>query len=190
MMTIKSDLKKNSTGPKTIWPIIQYFDGWGKWPRFPTNQELRAMSYAAIVHGANGITWYTYGGFKDNHGVTSTPSRWENICRLATELNLLQPALVSKETFNVSRRIISGPAKDAIGYHSISLLAKRDGSKRYLICVNSTLDEIIAEFRLEASADEAKVLFENRTVPVRKRVFTDRFAPYDVHVYELKGLFE
>ncbi len=190
MMTIKNDLRKNATGPKTIWPIIQYFDGWGGWPRFPTNQELRAMSYAAIVHGANGITWYTYGGFKDNHGVTSTPARWDNICRLATEINLLQPALVSKDTFNVTRRISSGPARDAIGYHSISFLAKKDGSKRYLICVNSSLEEITAEFRLDASADEAKVLFENRTLPVRKRVFTDRFAPYDVHVYELKGLFE
>ena len=190
MRTIQNNVAEKARGPKTIWPIIQYFDGWGGWPRFPTNEELRAMSYAALIHGANGITWYTYGGFKDNHGVTSTPDRWNNICRLATEINFLQKVLVSRDGFNLSRKIISGPTRDAHGHDSISLLAKKDGSKRYLLCVNSTLDEITVEFKLDESADEAKVLFENRTIPVRKRIFTDTFAPSAVHIYELKALFE
>ena len=190
MMTIRNNVAEKAKGPKTIWPIIQYFDGWGGWPRFPTNEELRAMSYAALVHGANGITWYTYGGFKNNHGVTSTHESWDNICRLATEINLLQKVLVSRDSFNFSRKITSGPTRDAHGHDSISLLAKKDGSKRYLLCVNSTLNDITVEFKLDEAADEAKVLFENRSVPVRKQAFTDTFAPYGVHVYELKALFE
>ena len=190
MRTIKANIAEKPSGAKTIWPIIQYFDGWGGWPRFPTNDELRAMSYAALIHGANGITWYTYGGFKNNHGVTSTPDRWKNICRLATEINSLQKVLVSRDNFNLSRKVTSGPTRDAHGHESISFLAKKDGSKRYLLCVNSTLDEITVEFKLEESADEAKALFENRTIPVRKRIFSDTFSPYAVHVYELKALFE
>ncbi|MBQ7651768.1 MAG: hypothetical protein IJS15_12465, partial [Victivallales bacterium] len=183
-------IAEKAKGPKTIWPIIQYFDGWGGWPRFPTNEELRAMSYAALIHGANGITWYTYGGFKDNHGVTSAPDRWNNICRLATEINFLQKALVSMDDFTLSTKITSGPTRDAHGHDSITFLAKKDGSKRYLFCVNSTLNEITVEFKIDESADEAKVLFEDRTIPVRKRAFTDTFTPYAVHIYELKALFE
>ncbi len=186
MLLTKADIKSKATSPKTVWPIIQYFDGWG-WPRFPTYQELRAMSYAAIVHGANGITWYTYGGFNNNHGVTSTPERWNNICRLAKEISSLQSVLVSQEVFDAKCALISGPAKDAMNYPSISLLAKKTSDRTILICVNSTLKTIEAEFKINETADIAKVLFEERTLPVKKQSFTDTFAPYDVHVYELKN---
>ena len=63
-----SDLKKKKASARSFWPIIQYFKGWTQWKRFPTRDELRAMSYAALIHGAHGIVWYTYGGFGQNSG--------------------------------------------------------------------------------------------------------------------------
>ena len=82
MKTIYDDLSRNGSPVKTIWAIIQHFDGWG-WKRFPTFDELRAMSYLSIIHGAHGITWYTYGGYNKNHGVTSTPEHWKEITTVA-----------------------------------------------------------------------------------------------------------
>ena len=96
MKVIQEDLAANGNPAKSIWPIIQYFDGWSAWERFPTYDELRCMSYLCIIHGGNGITWYTYGGFRNNHGVTSTPERWKNICTVATELKDLQDVFLTE----------------------------------------------------------------------------------------------
>ena len=186
MKVIQEDLAANGNPAKSIWPIIQYFDGWSAWERFPTFDELRCMSYLCIIHGGNGITWYTYGGFKNNHGVTSTPERWKNICTVATELRDLQDVFLtecSERPFTVA--ITAGPAKDAMNFDSISVLYKRVGDKQYLICANSAKADVTASFTVNG-ATACKVWFENRDVAVAGGAFKDAFAPYAVHVYELK----
>ena len=186
MKVIQEDLAANGNPNKSIWPIIQYFDGWGAWERFPTYEELRCMSYLCIIHGGNGITWYTYGGFNKNHGVTSTPERWKNICTVATELKALQDVFLTECNecpFTVA--VTAGPAKNAMNYDSISVLYKRVGDKQYLICANSAKAGVMASFKVNG-ATSCDVWFENRKVTVSGGVFEDSFTPYAVHVYELK----
>ena len=183
MKTIFDDLSRNGSPVKTIWAIIQHFDGWG-WKRFPSFDELRAMSYLSIIHGAHGITWYTYGGYNQNHGVTSTPEHWREITTVAGELSSIHDQLCSRHAKEQPAvTILDGPKTDGLDYPSVTCLLKdNDGPKILLVCNSSTGD-------VKASIDvkgfkTAKVLFEDRTLDCANGL-KDDFKPFAVHVYEL-----
>ncbi|MBR4675837.1 MAG: hypothetical protein IKP00_15365 [Victivallales bacterium] len=194
MKVIQADLAAAGNPVKTIWPIIQYFEGWSGWDRFPTFAQLRAMSYLAIIHGGHGITWYTYGGFDKNHGITHTPEIWNNMKTVATELNALSEVFLTHSNGKTIAAQIQGKVKlDALGFDAISVLYKQLGNKSFLICANSSEATITAKFDTKEagiSPDVAKVWFEDRTIKLQKGVFEDTFEPNGVHVYELKGLFD
>ena len=185
MKAIAEDLKRAGAPKKTIWPIIQDFEGWG-WPRFPTRAELWAMSYLAIIHGAHGITWYTYGGQGKNHGVTHTPETWRDICALASELSQLQAVLVERTPVQYTPpRILSGPEKDALGYPTISVLTKEFSGQTYLFAANSSAADVTARFPIPA-AKRIELPFEHRQIQAENDGFADSFGPYAVHVYVWK----
>ena len=194
MKVIQADIAAAGRPVKTIWPIIQYFDGWGSWDRFPTFAQLRAMSYLAIIHGGHGITWYTYGGFNNNHGITHTPEIWNNMKTVATELNALSEVFLTPSNGKSIVPQIKGRVKtDALGFDAISVLYKELGKRSFLICANSSEATLTVRFNTSEagiSPDVAKVWFEERTIKLDRGLFEDTFGPNAVHVYELKGLFD
>ncbi len=182
MKTIQADLESAGTRQRTIWAIVQYFQGWG-WPRYPTKEELWAMSYLSIIHGANGITWYTYGGSGDNHGVTAYPQQWQNISELAGELSQLEEVLVERTGPQPpAPDILTGPGNDALGYPSISVLLKEHAGKTYLLAANSARAEVAARFPV-AAGKAVSLPFEDRQLLADETGFEDVFGPYGVHVY-------
>ncbi len=193
MKRFKQDVAETKDDkPHAIWPIIQYFKGWTSWKRFPNRDELYAMTFASIAHGAHGITWYTYGGVvdpakkKDNHGITSTPETWCNMTNLVRRLRELSPMLLTRTPPQPApARILSGPAVDVLGNESISMLLKRYRGETYLIAVNGTLKDVTAEFDIGGYSDRAQVMWENREISVQNGKITDRFAPFAVHVYKV-----
>lgn len=151
MKRVADDVRTFGNGhPYGCWPIIQYFKGWGGWGHFPTRDQLLAMTWAAVIHGAHGITWYTYGGFyskkrkKYNEGVTSTPERWQTISELATKLHELTPVLVERTPREQPKvEIVSGPEKDPLGENpSVTVLLKRHAGKDYLFMVNASTESV------------------------------------------------
>jgi len=167
---------------KTIWPIIQYFEGWG-WDRYPTRAELWAMSYLALIHGGNGITWYTYGGQGKNHGVTETPETWATICALATEIAQLQEVLLAPPPPQPPAALVTaGPSADALGQPCISQLLKAHGGKHYLLAANSAAAPVSCRLRVGA-VGRVQTPFEGRDIVADADGFSDSFGPYAVHVY-------
>lgn len=153
MQRVASDVRLFGDGrPRGCWPIIQYFKGWGGWDHFPTREQLYAMTWAAVIHGAHGITWYTYGGFKskktgkNNEGITSTPERWQAISELACKLRDLSPVLLERTPRDQPTvEIVSGPAKDPLGKNpSVTALLKRHAGKAYLFAVNASPEPVTA----------------------------------------------
>ena len=171
------------------WPIIQYFKGWG-WKRFPTNEEFYGMNFAAIVEGAQGITWYTYGGFvnpekkKFNYGVTSSEEVWRNTTNATRRIASLVPVLVERTPAQPPvPTVVFGPKRDGLDGPSVTALYKVKNGVRYLFAVNSADAEVKASFAPDAHGD-VEVLWENRRVtPDAKGGFTDTFKPLAVHVY-------
>ena len=178
------DVRLHGDGrPRTCWAILQYFKGWGGWKHFPTRDQLFATTFAAVIHGAHGITWYTYGGFDKNEGVTSTPERWRNICDLATRLSELSPVLAERKPPQpAAPAVLAGPKADPLGAPSVSCLLKRHGGKSYLLAVNAAAEPVSAKLAVPG-AETVEVLYENRACDVKGGFITDDFAPFAVHIY-------
>ena len=192
MKRFKQDVAEaKDVRPKAIWPIIQYFDGWNAWKRFPTRDELFAMSFVTLVHGAQGITWYTYGGFPEpkknriNRGVTATPEIWANFTNLTSRIAELVPALTMPAPMQPKpAKVLTGPACDALLNASISVSLRRAGCDAYLLAVNSACEPVTAELDLfDRVAGDVEVLWENRRAKVSGGTVREDFAPFAVHVY-------
>ena len=95
------------------------------------------------------------------------------------EVRELAPALNAADvTGAVTVRVAGGGRVDAT--------VRRAGGRTYLFAVNMKRQGADATFDTRGlPAGQARVLFEDRTLPVRDGAFTDAFAPYGVHRYEL-----
>ncbi len=127
-MTWLSDSIDESSGSmsdkgKQVWAVIQAF-GWSyfrdspilKNAKNPTLEEERCLTYLAIVHGAKGILYYTYRGGK--YEIKDFPEHWNDVKKIASELNILSPVLTVPDannnlvlnlTANVSAHVSRGP---------------------------------------------------------------------------------
>lgn len=166
-----------------IWAILGDFQGWG-WERFPTEDETRVMTYLAIIHGANGVTYYTYGGFGKNHGVTYDPKVWAALKRFSHQLADLHDVLVQRNPAQKQKiEILRGPQADGAGYPAINSLLKEFQGQRYLLTANSSRSPVRAKISADAGAGPVQVMFEKRQLTAKSNDWEDDFAPYAVHVY-------
>lgn len=197
MKRIASDIKESGVvKPRGIWPIIQYFQGWG-WKHFPTREELFAMTFAAVCHGAHGMTWYAYCGTvkpekkQYNYGVTSTPERWKNICDLAARLKSLAPVLTERTVPDAPEvQIVSGPKTDPLGFASVSTLVKRHKGECYLFAVNSSDRTVSARIDLRSvcpDAGSAAQLFENHDFKFAGGRLSCEFPPFAVRIWKIRS---
>jgi hypothetical protein len=187
-----ADVRESASAPRFIWPIIQYFRGWGSWKRFPTRQELRAMSYAALVHGAHGIVWYKYNtNFEDegqnrNLGAISSQERWRDLTNLVHEVKTLAPVFVDgTDIAKASCRTVAGAKKDPAGHDAVSFMARRHGGRIYVIAVSSVRSRVKAHFSgICPEGAEVEVLGESRSCRAgNDGGWTDDFSPFAVHLY-------
>lgn len=185
---------------KALWVIIQAFGyqskllkGWGR-RREPTYEEMRGMTYLAVVHGATGIFYFAYRGSTEYY-IRNSPQHWENLKRLAGELQQLYPVLLtpsSKEEVVVRLQSQVGKLSIAArgGDEELDLTApihyvvKRLENRPYLIAVNAYEKPLQVTFsQLPYPDGEVPVLFEERSIKVLERTMSDTFGPYEVHIY-------
>jgi len=166
-----------------VWAIIQDFEGWG-WERFPTNAEERCMVYLALIHGAQGMTWYTYAYRDDKHGAPWDPQIWAYLKGIATELSSLRDFFTARAPQEQPQgNVVAGPEKGDLDYPSLNLRLMASGEKRVLLAANSAETALKVRLKLPGLKDEAEVLFEGRKVTVKGGEVEDDFAPLAVHVY-------
>lgn len=175
METVRSDVRNYNDGkPRACWPILQWFLGWSMWEHFPTREQLWATSWAAVIHGANGIIWYTYGGFdhkqpgRNDQGITSTPERWNTISKLAHEFARLSPVLLERTPAEQPAvEVLSGPARDPLDRGpSVTCLLKRHAGQDWLFAVNAAFEQV-----------RAKVVLPGGKVVERE------FGPFEVFIH-------
>lgn len=97
--------RKEMRNRKPVWVVPQIF-AWsiysGKEEREPTMGEKRCMAYLALIHGANGLIFYSYFDlFRDVGGKRAEPEvferRWSEVRQLGKELSSLLPMLLEGE---------------------------------------------------------------------------------------------
>ena len=187
------DIRKCGDGerPRGVWPILQCFHGKG-WKRYPTAQEMYAMSFAAIIHGGNGITWFKYGGDVGEKGARysgmfRTPEDWTAMTNITWRIARMAPILTTRTPPQPSPpEIVSGPEQDAFGQPSVTLLLKTHKGAHYVFAVNAVNEPVRARFRIGGvKASTVGVAWERRELKMAGGAFEDDFEPFGVHVYRL-----
>ena len=159
----------------------------------PSRAQLFAMTWAAIIQGAQGMTWYTYGGDPKpdpktgilGRDVTSTPESWSTICSLATQISSLADVLTERTPIQPDLpKVLSGAVRDPYGQPSVTCLLKRHEGRFYLFAVNASPECVVARFSQEGLKGDIDLVDEGgRRVKAAGGSFADSFDAFAVHIY-------
>ena len=164
-------LKTEFKGKRPFWIVPQAFGGGELWGREPTVQEIRSMTWQAIINGATGIQYFVRQGL--NYFPKSSAA-WSECGRISVEVAELTPWLLSdEETLPVE------------SYSKNILVSSRLHNDQLIImAVNKINEPVSASIRIAGVYNgKARVLFENRSVIVNGGVIHDQLAAFGSQVY-------
>jgi hypothetical protein len=165
-------------GSRPLWMVIQYFpqtseSGW------PTRDDLRTMSWMAIVDGARGLLYWSFG----NRGLAwvkdpqEKERHWADLVQVTREIKALEPVLLAPDAV---------VATLATGGEAVRSLGKRgpDGA-RYLFVYNATAKPMRTEWTLAEPAAEATELSGGAVALEGGRLAT-ALGPYEVKRFRFR----
>lgn len=138
-----------------------------------TPAELRAESWLAIIGGARGIGYFTQTWTPEHQTLDLSPELTQTMRELTSTFVAVRPGLLGR---TIPSSVNSG---------GIEVLARTDGTRRYVFAVNHHRTPITAQIYVPGMA-EGKVwaVGENRSLHVdESQRFNDVFSPLGVHVY-------
>lgn len=157
-------MRRAVRGKKPVWMVPQSAS-------VATPAEEYCVTYLAVTHGANGIIYWEYNDARRN------PEIWETMVKISLELKELTPALTS----------VTSDKEVTVSDENIHAILKEVEGGFYLITVNAK-PEPVSGVRISLpwlEKGEAKVLFEDKTVPIETGVIIDDFDGYGRHVYKM-----
>ena len=173
---IAAKLKRVFAYQKPVWIVPQAFGGNEWWPREPTRQELRVMTYLALINGATGIQYFI------RHGRNAFPKStvaWAEAGALSRETAQIAPFLLSSQT---PEDLSSRTEEISVGTWTL-------GPDKLILAANTR--NIPVDLQIEgASLKEITrigVLFENRTVSVEKGILQDMIDAFGTRAYLVEG---
>ncbi len=168
---VAKQLRTEFNGKRPVWIVPQAFGGGEWWGREPSIQEMRSMTYQAIVNGATGIQYFV------RHGPNSFPkstATWDECGKIALEVAEITPWLLSDEVPNPVRS----------GSENITVSSALHEGRLLVIAVNTVNSPQKADIRITGSTgSSAKVLFENRKVALSSGILSDNIPAYGSQVY-------
>ena len=168
-------LEKTMYPDKPLWIVPQAFGGAEHWQREPTPQEMRVMTYLALINGARGIKYFVRNGL---NGFPKSLPAWEECGRIALETAELTPFYVyGKEVSELS-----------VDQPSVRVKGWRRDSSMVIICVNTVNKPFPLTVSLPSDfpgMKAAKVMFENRETPVRKHRISDMIDAFGTRVFRI-----
>lgn len=171
---VAGQLSREFEGRKPVWIVPQAFGGGEHWKREPTVQEIRSMTYQAIVNGARGIQYFI------RHGLNVFPKSvpaWNECGRMAVEIAELTPWLLSdEEAIPVS-----------VDNADINVTSCLHSGVLMVMAVNTTSTPLRVNLRLKNGyRGDAFVIFENRTVKVQSGLLSDYIQAFGSQVYMIR----
>ena len=93
-----------SGGKKPLLPILQLFT-WQAKDRYPTPAELRCMVYLSLIHGADGIGYFSYDNITGKKGTNiakEQPELWQSVRQINSEIEAMRPWLLENNGVSVA----------------------------------------------------------------------------------------
>ncbi len=172
--TITSQLRNEFNGRKSVWIVPQAFGGGELWEREPTIQEVRSMTYQAIVNGARGIQYFVREGLNLFPKSTAT---WGECGRMATEISQITPWLLSDEE--------PLPVRSSSGNIQVTS-ALHDGQLLILAVNKANIPQSTTISVQGISGGKARVIFENREISLRSGIISDILPAYGSQAYLIR----
>lgn len=163
-------------GARPIWMVLQFFPltGEGGWPSY---EELETMSWMAIVEGAHGLFYWSFGerGLAWVKDPRERKAHWADLVRVTKGIKALEPVLLAPD------HEVVRPGADG----AVRTLGKRaaDGT-RYLFAYNGAAAPRGVTFTLAEPAREIVDLRTGTAGPVAANGALEvKFGPYEVKRY-------
>ena len=176
-------LRNWSDGKKPVWACIEC-TRIGDSGRKPTPAEVRAEVWMALIHGADGLIYFVH-QFEPKF-IEAALLVDSEMLTAVTELNRqiieLAPVLNSPTISNAVTVTAANPDTP------VATIVKALEGQTYLFAVAMRGQASSARFSLKKLSDgfNVEVLGEKRSIAVTNGVFSDRFAPWEVHLYRLR----
>jgi hypothetical protein len=166
---------------RPVWAVIQFFamtksGGW------PTEHQLHDMSWMAITEGASGLFYWSY-GMRALSWVKDPAEKerlYQELIHVTSGIKQIEPVLLSPD-----RKVLSANSLSDIVRTKEKAMP---GGSRYVISYNHSATAQTVTLTLEAPGSQVNVYGEQRAVQLdaTHRTFSDVFAPYEAHVYEIR----
>lgn len=164
-------LNEEFRGKRPVWIVPQAFGGGEIWSREPTIQEIRSMTWQAIIKGASGIQYFVRQGL---NYFPKSQATWGECGKISMEVAELTPWLLSDEE---TLPVVSSS-------NNILVASRLHNSQLIVMAVNRTNAPAGATIRISGVySTKARALFENRIISVNSGVISDYLAPFGSQVY-------
>ena len=148
----------------------------------PTPAQIKTEVWMSLVHGSMGIGYFCH-IFSPSFieaGLLSLPVNAAAVAAIDAEIESLAPVLNTRSLSNGATVVSSNVAVP------VDIMVKRYAGKLYVFAVAMRSAATTATFTLRnGTTATASVLGEARSISVDGGNFSDTFAPYDVHLYEI-----
>lgn len=156
---------------KSVWLVPQAFGGQEMWPREPTAQEIRLMTYMGLVSGVKGIQYYVHAAGNINPQSVSAWSACSNI---------------AVETAQMASFLLSADAAPTVHTSDPKILTRAFRYKDNLLIIAVNNENTPKPLYLNTDSlltGDAQLWFENRTVPIQNGHINDIIDAYGTRVY-------
>lgn len=177
-------LRRWGNDQKPVWNCIETtrIDDDG---RKPTPHEVRAEVWMSLIHGSRGIIYFVH-QFKPTFieaALLADPEMLAAVTKLNEQITSLAPVLNSPTVSNVVTIRSTNTAAPVV------TMVKVLEEFTYVFAVMMRPLETKAEFALQdfPGSGTVEVLGESRSLQMTDGKFSDRFGPWDVHLYRLKA---
>ncbi|MEI6490974.1 MAG: hypothetical protein WCO94_00375 [Verrucomicrobiota bacterium] len=148
-----------------------------------TPHQVRCEVWMSLIHGSRGLIYFVHEWkprFSES-ALLDDPEMLAAVTAVNRQITRLAPVL-NGPTANDRVSVVCEP-----GNIPVDFLAKQKDGDLYVFAAEMSGENTTATFRIGNSRGERPVeaLDENRTLAVKDGVFTDKFAPWAVHLYRV-----
>lgn len=196
---------------RPVWMVVQAFTKPSERWTMPSTGQLRAMTYAAIIHGATGIIFFSYDSFVTRNGLvigiapnpierhqpltkteplaatkeqlSQSRALWGATKRLNRELAALAPLILTPISKRKLRVFVAGKS---VSKTPIRALLKEKDGEVYVIAVNLDETPLEAEFQLGVPPKSISIDFaENAKPTATPKGWRDKLDGFATRVYRV-----
>ncbi len=174
------NLKKWVGTSKPIWAFIETTQIEADQSK-PTPEQVKAEVWLALTHGASGIQYFVHVFTPTymNTGLLVDGPMSTAVHNINSQISNLAPVLNSPTIDNGAS--VSATAR-------IDHVVKKSNNQTYLFAVSPNSGNVNATFTVAGQGSgTVAVIDENRTIAMTNGSFTDSFAGYGVHLYQISS---